>query len=264
MITVGEKLRKTRISIGLSQRKMAAGVINTSFYSRVEHDINTISATSLIKLLAKHDLSVIKFMQDFGNVAPHNLFYERKISSAFLKQDADELKRIKADSNLNNQLTRDVIDLILDRLGAEHHVDLNKLKMRLKHTILQIDEWDASYLWLFLNVMDLYSFNDLGSLIGSIFNHYKNRHNYNATALKILAGIAVKYLFICQGHKQAKGEIKKSLDLLEELPAYPEIFVEKLFGQYFKAKLNNNQELLNQVSIFLEKGNYEYYFEQLS
>lgn len=187
MVTVGEQLRKTRKSIGLSQKEMADGIVSVSSYSRVENDLSTISATGLVQLLSKHDLSIIEFLQDFGDIEPHNLFFERKISSAFLKQDATELKKIKADPKLNNQLARDVIDLILSRLGENTDGDLKRKQVNLKHTLLRIDEWDASYLWLFLNVMDLYSFSDLEDLINSIYVHYRNRCDYSNAALKIFS-----------------------------------------------------------------------------
>lgn len=62
MVTIGEKLRRARISLGLSQKQMAAGIVSPSFYSRVENGVSKISATNLIKILAVHNLSVAEFL----------------------------------------------------------------------------------------------------------------------------------------------------------------------------------------------------------
>ncbi|RVU69877.1 MULTISPECIES: helix-turn-helix domain-containing protein [Lactobacillus] len=100
MVTVGQQLKRMRQKSGLSQQEMAAGIINSSFYPRVENDQSAISATSLIKLLTKYGISIIEFLHDFGNVELHNLYNERRISSAFLKQDRAELKEFKPILNL--------------------------------------------------------------------------------------------------------------------------------------------------------------------
>ncbi|WP_103662144.1 hypothetical protein [Lactobacillus sp. HT06-2] len=139
---------------------------------------------------------------------------------------------------------------MLYRLDNVSVADLSKMQTNLKHTILQIDKWDASYLWLFLNMMDLYSFSDLEGLMSSIFNHYKNDDNYTNSSLKILAGIVVKYVFICKQHDLVEVEMQKNLEFLDELSHDPAIFVEKLFGQYFKAELDHNEQLKKATSWF--------------
>ena len=51
MQTIGSLLKAERLKLRLTQKQMAAGVISTSFYSKVENDINDINAKDLISIL---------------------------------------------------------------------------------------------------------------------------------------------------------------------------------------------------------------------
>lgn len=39
-MTIGELLKQTRQSLGLTQTEMAAGIVSTSYYSKVERNIH--------------------------------------------------------------------------------------------------------------------------------------------------------------------------------------------------------------------------------
>lgn len=43
-MTIGELLKQTRQSLGLTQTEMAADIVSTSYYSKVERNIHQISA----------------------------------------------------------------------------------------------------------------------------------------------------------------------------------------------------------------------------
>ena len=67
---IGENLQEIRKSLHLTQDKMAAGIVNRSFYSRVEGGCNSITAATLLKLLYAHEISTIEFLQGFGSINP--------------------------------------------------------------------------------------------------------------------------------------------------------------------------------------------------
>ena len=48
---IGEHLKKVRNSKNLTQKEMAAGIVNRSFYSRVENGSSSITADNLMKIL---------------------------------------------------------------------------------------------------------------------------------------------------------------------------------------------------------------------
>ena len=67
---IGEHLKKVRNSKNLTQKEMAAGIVNRSFYSRVENGSSSITADNLMKILYRHELSMTDFLYNFGNTKP--------------------------------------------------------------------------------------------------------------------------------------------------------------------------------------------------
>ena len=55
-MTIGELLKQTRQSLGLTQTEMAADIVSTSYYSKVERNIHQISADELIAILNRHHI----------------------------------------------------------------------------------------------------------------------------------------------------------------------------------------------------------------
>ena len=60
-MTIGELLKQTRQSLGLTQTEMAAGIVSTSYYSKVERNIHQISADELIAILNRHHIDNASF-----------------------------------------------------------------------------------------------------------------------------------------------------------------------------------------------------------
>lgn len=61
--SIGENLKKERKVKGLSQSKFVEGIISESFYSKVEREVNEISAKDLISILQKNKISIVDFFQ---------------------------------------------------------------------------------------------------------------------------------------------------------------------------------------------------------
>ena len=62
-MTIGKLLKQTRRSLGLTQTEMAAGIVSTSYYSKVEKNISQITADNLIGLLQYNNISVQEFFR---------------------------------------------------------------------------------------------------------------------------------------------------------------------------------------------------------
>lgn len=114
MVTIGQQLSKTRRKLVLNKSQMAKHIISVSFYSRVENNTTTISATNLIRLLRYHDQSIIKFMQPFANNALSLQIYESKINEAFQRKDITKLQQLK--SKMNFKMIHQIINLKLNEL----------------------------------------------------------------------------------------------------------------------------------------------------
>ena len=65
---VYQKLKKLRQSLGLRQVDMASGVVDVSFYSRIERGEVKIRAINLIELLQAQNVSLMSVMKDGGVV----------------------------------------------------------------------------------------------------------------------------------------------------------------------------------------------------
>ena len=109
---IGERLYQLRKILGLSKCKMAVGVIDASYYSRVERGQNQISDLDLIALLRKHQVSIVDFLVGLGDTKPKLENYREEIVTAFAKKDSVKLQKILHDMKLNNIFLKDKMDNI--------------------------------------------------------------------------------------------------------------------------------------------------------
>ncbi|MGN8748646.1 helix-turn-helix domain-containing protein [Lactobacillus amylovorus] len=63
-MTIGEALKKERKDLGLTQAEMAAGVITTAHYSKIERDKHDISAYDLFEILTKNNINLVDFIKE--------------------------------------------------------------------------------------------------------------------------------------------------------------------------------------------------------
>ena len=63
---VYQKIKKMRQNLGLRQIDMVSGVIDVSFYSRIERGEVKMRAINLIEILRTHDMSIVSFMNQRG------------------------------------------------------------------------------------------------------------------------------------------------------------------------------------------------------
>ena len=98
-MTIGEALKKERIRMGLTQDEMADGIIKKSHYSKVERNIEGISADSLFKILFLHNIDLDVFLNEIKDEYSSNdkvkaRELEAKVMEAFNNSDNDKLKVI--------------------------------------------------------------------------------------------------------------------------------------------------------------------------
>lgn len=255
MVTVGEKLRLTRLSLGLSQTEMAKRSISRSFYSRVETNESNINVGDIISILNTQGISVVDFFADFVNNHSHKRSFQEKITFSFNIKDIDGLKQLKADPDLTDIMIKQTLEYMINKLlGKSSITPIDKKS--LKHDILQFDKWDEESLWIFSNVMDLYKFSELQGMVNSIFNHFEKSEIYEGYSLELIALIAVRYLQLCFKQKNATLEIKKTCDYLKKLPCSNRIFFFKLAGNYYKAMSDGNQKDARNISELIKDCGY--------
>lgn len=258
---IGQRLKDIRLSLGLSQKEMVEGIMDRSSYSRIESGKTLIGISSLLKILELHQISILDFFGEWGEVKAKNRDYENAATDAFLRGDVELLTSLKNDPTYTAVKVKHVIGLMIAELTDDVRCFPSRIKRELKYNVLQIGEWDSNSLWILAHSMILYKFKDLEGLVGSVFNKFKNPKDYDDQVLRLVALGAVNYLQICLKQKEANYEIEKTLAYLKELPNLPVIMLEKMAGEYFSAKMHDDHETLKEIEMVLEEGGYGYYVE---
>lgn len=222
---VYQKLKKLRQSLGLRQVDMASGVVDVSFYSRIERGEVKIRAINLIEILQAQNVSLISFMKDFGLVETENQFWRNTATAAFLHGDSAALKQIEQDpKNLSSLRIKQVISLMIAKLDHKLLEIDPQIEADLRRCIFGIDSWDAD-------------------------------------TLKILAMITVNYMKMCLKERNGKTEFQLTEKFLNALPATDDIFLEKCAGAYFKAKQVKNVQEQKRITSLLSNSGYSYYVD---
>ena len=222
---VYQKLKKLRQSLGLRQVDMASGVVDVSFYSRIERGEVKIRAINLIEILQAQNVSLISFMKDFGLVETENQFWRNKATAAFLHGDSAALKQIEQDpKNLSSLRIKQVISLMIAKLDHKLLEIDPQIEADLRRCIFGIDRWDAD-------------------------------------TLEILAMITINYMKMCLKERNGKTEFQLAEKFLNALPATDDIFLEKCAGAYFKAKQVKNVQEQKRITSLLSNSGYSYYVD---
>ena len=116
-MTIGEKLKMQRLSLGLSRKEFAHGIIDESYLSYIEYGISEIRVNNLIAILRQNNLSLISFLADFGNVDFSLSFYEKSATAAYVAHDDEKLNKIG--QACPNTLTKVVIQFMYAKLNNQ-------------------------------------------------------------------------------------------------------------------------------------------------
>ena len=98
-MTIGEALLNLRKQLGLTQTEMAANVVSTSFYSKVERNIHDIGTNDLLQILNKHQINATYFFENLNDKENISEDIMNRISVAFEQKSKDKLLKIKDSIN---------------------------------------------------------------------------------------------------------------------------------------------------------------------
>ncbi len=250
-MTIGEKLKIQRLSLGLSRKEFAHGIIDESYLSYIEYGISEIRVNNLIAILRQNNLSLISFLADFGNVDFSLSFYEKSATAAYVAHDDEKLNKIG--QACPNTLTKVVIQFMYAKLNNQLEKFPKNSKARIKKVFWQMKQWNTDSLWIFSNVMEIYSFKDLEGLVNSVFHNFSEPAKYEDEVVKLLATISLNYLEICLSQKNIDNrEVKKANTYLKNLPAIPIIAFEKTKGVYIVAVHRHDQKTVRKIARVLK------------
>lgn len=178
-MTIGELLKKYRLSQDKTQADWAAGIVTTSYYSKIEKNQHRINAEDLIDILHKNEVSTLDFFSELNYKdklkKDNDSDIERLITDYYYQGDVKSLERLKkmlADSNIDNK--SDKILRINGFIAIMNH-SVNSLKEKdlneLKEKIFNLPGMDRMKLVLYCNYMYFYDIDSNLLITKSIINN---------------------------------------------------------------------------------------------
>ena len=125
---IGEHLKDVRKSLGLTQAQMAGKAINRSFYSRIENGQSTVTVKDLMKIVYSHNLSMIGFLQEFGETEEKISSYQDKITLAYLDRNIEELKALYIKKKFKDVRINQLLEYLIAKIeGHSDNFEIKKL-----------------------------------------------------------------------------------------------------------------------------------------
>ena len=115
---IGEHFKRVRNSKNLTQEQMAAGIVNRSFYSRVENGSSSITADNLMKILYKHGLAMTEFLRDCDTSESNIETYQDKITVAYINKDILALKDIYLHFKYEDVRTKRLLKFLISSINS--------------------------------------------------------------------------------------------------------------------------------------------------
>lgn len=264
-MTIGEALKETRKSLGLSQTEMADPVLTKSYYSKIERGIHEINAIDLIKILEMHNVDISEFLAKCGvkEKTGNTVAWMNELRQSFYRQDIEKIKLLE--EKITNLSTMDKFNkdklyatALLLEAGIEQRTNKfpkNKRK-RIKNLIFGTDSWNEDNLRLFALSLSFWSVSEVNIIIKSILKKYANIKNFSKETQILVCAVMVNYMFYLIHHSiQDIKLVAPAFKLVNNLPVEPETCFAKIMKNYYLAWFNKDIEEQNNILNFFEKNN---------
>ena len=222
---IGEHFKVVRNSKNLTQEQMAAGIVNRSFYSRVENGSSSITVDSLMKILYKHELSMIEFLRGFDTSESKIGAYQDKITAAYIKKDIIALEEIYLHFKYEDARTKRLLRFLIDDLNGEA---TKKQFKQLNYIFFKQNKWDEETLWLIFHIMD--------------WDRMK----------QLMIRLTIRYLDICFKRDKDNKKIEEILDFLKSLPNDANMRMYKIIAVYYDKLFNQKYDEASDIANILK------------
>lgn len=167
-LDIGKRLYLVRKALDINQTEMTAGVINASYYSRIETDVHQIRTKDLLQILNSNQISIVYFLTGFGKMDAENSIIENCLTRAFNQGNVNKLYQIIGDSSVKNQMIKQVAQLMIDRLENKP-IDITSM---LRSRLLRKNEWDDDSLWFLLSLIQIEPEHNFDELVDWAKHYY--------------------------------------------------------------------------------------------
>lgn len=248
-MTIGEALKEERLKLGLSIRKMAQGIIDPTFYFRVEQENRNIGSEALVKILLAHNINIDEFFNKIKDTyasseATKKAYLEEKIRVAFNSHDIATMKEyLKQVSEFDDSILK--LRVIVGIAYLE-----DKIKELSQETVDQIyeeldknDELSSNInaIRLFTNAMPVFSDEQLTYFMHMLLDRVKKAKNRTEKYDERIAITCNNYLHSCWQRKINPSIVEEAYSFMMELKE-PHLLIYKLLGNMGKNLIEGNRE----------------------
>ncbi|NVY97140.1 hypothetical protein HU830_08400 [Lactobacillus sp. DCY120] len=256
MTEIGDLLKRERLHRRLKQKDMVAGVMSTSFYSKVENGVSEINAIDLVKILNANDIDKGKFLSevDVHLDRNHNSFgyLENRLTRDFyennipdVKKAVTEIKAIQPETPASRRLllrSRLYLAMITDN----YEMLSKKEKQSIRTMLFDLDTWDYTSVRIFANSLPIYDLGELSFLINALLKSVNNREDVDYRYQQAVADAILNFVTMCCDH-QSPELTKLPLEYIQNLPDTPNFLFHKLLGAYCQAAIKRNKQDLKSI-----------------
>ncbi|MEK3546170.1 helix-turn-helix transcriptional regulator [Lactobacillus crispatus] len=262
-MTIGEALKKERLSLGLTQAQMAGDVLTKSYYSKIERNIHEINAIDLINILNAHDINAADFLNNIGKVENNREFRIRKynymLHVAYYQKDLKVLHLLHQMLGKEKQIDEIIdleaqIELLRASIKKDYSLIPTSERKRLKNMILSTKNWNENNLRLFSIAMQLFEIEEVNIIVLSVFSKYQSINELSDNFQKIISAIAVNFLeysHYCEV-KQNKYT-KAAIGILDSLTEEPKNCFARIMKSYYQKIFDDDIGAAEEILKFLSE-----------
>lgn len=246
---IGEALKEERLKLGLSIRKMAEGIIDPTFYSRVEQENRNIGSEALVRILFAHEINIDEFFNKIKDTyapssATKKAYLEEKIRIAFNNHDIATMQAcLKQVSKLNDPILRlrviVGIAYLEDKVKELPHEVVDQIYAELDKN----DELSSNInaIRLFTNAMPVFSDEQLTYFMHMLLARVKNAERKTEKYDERIAITCNNYLYSCWQRKINPSTVEEAYSFMMGLTE-PHLLVYKLLGNMGKSLIEGNKK----------------------
>ena len=246
---IGEALKEERLKLGLSIRKMADGILDPTFYSRVEQEHRNIGPEALVRILFAREINIDEFFNKIKDTyapseATKKAYLEEKIRIAFNSHDITAMRDYLKDvSKLNDPILRPRVIVgiayLEDKIKELPHEVVDQIYAELDKN----DELSSNVnaIRLFTNAMPIFSDEQLTYFMHMLLTRVKEVENKSEKYDERIAITCNNYLYSCWQRKINPSTVEEAYSFMMGLTE-PHLLIYKLLGKMGKNLIDGNSE----------------------
>lgn len=257
---IGSTLKKERLRMGLTQDEMIQGIIKKSHYSKVERNLEGISADSLFEILFAHNIDIDNFLDqikdEYRSVEDKKAIkLNQEVMGAFNESDTDKIQEKLHDIlQLKGQTIfkyRAIISVAI--FSGQLSLLSSDFKKQIVLQFSKYDNWfeNVDALRLLANCMPIFKIEQLDNIVKQLLRHYSKNRNYSERMIERIAIICNNYLYYCFYSKVKGKNISACLKFLSNLAcSYHFLFyhiVEEFYFHLFRDEKNEAKIIKKQL-----------------